>query len=217
MLTLNSKYLKDQFVITKDSDKMIMGEGEEPLQQKEGVEEVVFVSVALTVQYFDVEMKLLSFYKRQNKDKNTLLDALQKSVGIDDKQMVGLKSNSKSESDDMKNLKDFKNFISIKSQPSAISRIKTICLLLMLILTCSIVALIVNWSSATNTSSMMISTLKMNVLNGLITPEMLSQLQKFYISAQSPHYSGVNINTAAMNLTVANASLTAMIELIKQN
>lgn len=149
-MTINTTALKTEFIISKTSSKDNIGEIDEE-GEKDGVEMEIVVRNILVTVYYGVTLKMIALYPRKqvNGDKSSKRNSssitLKRNSYLTEVKRERLEENTKTDTDDVKNLKDFKNFISLKSQPSAITALSTICLFFVFLICSSTIGLIINW------------------------------------------------------------------------
>lgn len=91
----------------------------------------VLIKSIFELPYHGLNLRMISITKNYDKKED---DCKRKSIKSAHMEIhKEERSDSKSESDDLKNLKDFKNFISIKREPSAIRFISLICIALIFV------------------------------------------------------------------------------------
>lgn len=163
LTTINTKSLKDEFIISKIS-KGTKQNGLAELEEdsvNDGVHEDVVIKVVLSSIYNHTPLKLLAIYAHidnQNKPQDpkqrySSSSAMPKKDSKKNDATLMFGEVLKNEGDDLKNLKDFKNFISIRREPWAITALSTICLFFILILGCSVIGLVVNFLAIVKDSS----------------------------------------------------------------
>lgn len=232
VMKINTTMLSDEFVVGKGSDS------QEDLEEEEGemmcgVEVEVVVRNVLTSTYYGMPLKLIAFYPKEPKNISkkeslgiaktqaaTLFETAQKTAAAMTLGMtmrgtgqVGIPAEdvNKFESDDMKNLKDFKNFISLKTEPTVITVISTMCKIMLLVLACLIVGLLVNWNMVGTLSHRMIEVNKYTLREEVALPEILTQTDKAIINL-----SGWNATAGFDSYATVDALLKLVIRSAKQ-
>jgi hypothetical protein len=122
-----------------------------------------------------------------------------------------MEENAKTDSDDFKNLKDFKNFISLKSQPSAITALSTICLFFVLLISSSTIGLIVNWYNIITINQNMMNLSQLTLYSELATPEVMTQTEKEIIALSSSSWNITNFTP----FETSNSRLLSIISALK--
>lgn len=191
-LTINTKNLKDEFIINKGGKDDGLIDLEYSDVENNGVEADVTVKIMYSSVYNNIPLKIISICPRKNRPLNSRPsyrksndNILQKTVKNDKKRKVSLQNQQqgpKNEADDFKNLKDFKNFISIRREPSAITALSTICLLFIIIFTSCLLGLIANHLDLSENTQNAIKLYELTMNSELACPEALSQLQKYKVA-----------------------------------